>query len=298
MLNMEVPIRLPAPTLRSGGLFVDVAVPIDTVLGARDRIGSGVVHVPWGCEPMFAGNAEICMMSGELVESVEDGIDTGATDLEPKSAAIREYPERVIHPPFKIVDGLECSVLSLPHLSTPTEPSMGDRLRSRMSLQISKMMMAELVSGQVSGGPSLLSEATTLTAASSMAVAAVRIETWLASVLHNGVGVVVLPVGQLAAAETIGWVNPSTLRTASGHFVIADAGFTGDPADPTSAEPGSFEVFGMSVPGQRYSDPKILEVASGSSHVDITDDMVAMINEAYAQIAFEPCSVGSVAVGG
>jgi hypothetical protein len=165
-----------------------------------------------------------------------------------------------------------------------------------MALQISKFMMAELVSGSVSGGPSLASEAESLSAASGVPAAAITVETWLASALHNGVGVVVLPVGLLAAAVDAGWVNPGTMTTVSGHYVIADAGFTGDPANPVDPDPGSFSIFGMGVPGHAYSEPKILDVVSGSSHVDITDDVIRQIAESYAQVAFDPCAVGEVEV--
>lgn len=291
MLNMQVPIQLPAPVLRSGGLFMDVAVEIDTTRDGYNRLGSGVVHVPWGCDPMYLGNAEICTMSGELALSVTDGIDTGASDLEPKSAAIRPYPDQVTHPPFKIVDGLTCGALSLPDQDTP---SIRERLDVRMTLQLSKMMMAELVAGNVSGGPSLTSEATALAAATGIPAAARNIETWLASVLHNGVGVVVLPVGLLTAAIDSGWVNPVTMMTYSGHHVIVDAGFTGDPSDPMSATPGSYSIFGMGVPGHAYSDPKVLDVVSGRHGVDISDNVVRQLNEAYAQIAFDPCAVGEL----
>lgn len=295
MINMEVPIQLPSPVRRSGGLFVDVAVTIDTNFGGADRLGSGVVHVPWGCDPMYLGNAEICMVDGETRESVEDGIDVGATDLVSKDNAIRDYPDQVVHPPFKVVDGLQCGVLSFPHDTTPSM-SISNRMRARMALQISKMMMAELVAGAVSGGPSLQSEATALGAPGSVASAAFRVETWLASALHNGVGVVVLPVGLLPSAIEAGWVNAATLTTASGHRVIVDAGFTGDPSNPISSTPASLSIFGMGLPGHAYSNPKILDVVSGSSHVDITDDTIRQISEAYAQVAFDPCAVGEVEV--
>ena len=290
MLNMQVPIQLPAPTRRTGGLFVDVAVQLDVELSGRNRLGSGVVHVPWGCDPMFPGNAEICMASGELSVSVQDGIDVGASGLVSKDLAIRSYPDQVVHPPFKIVDGLECGSLTGPTADIRT------RLETRMDLQLSKMLMAEMVSGNVSGGVSLVSAGVNLPASSSVAMAAVRVESWLASVLHNGVGVVVLPVGLLAAASSAGWIDVNTLRTRSGHYVIADAGFTGDPANPIDETPASYSVFGMGLPGYAFSDPKLLDVVSGSSNVSISDNMIRIISEAYAQIAFDPCSVGETVV--
>lgn len=293
MINMEIPIQLPAPTRRPSGLFVNIATPIDTTFGGKDRLGSGVVHVPWGCEPVHLGNAELCMMSGEMVVSVEDTIVTDATDLEPKIAAVNPYPDQVIHPPFKVVDGLECSVLSFPHDTSPTS-SITNRIRSRITLQLSKMLMAEMVAGIASGGPSLTSEATTLPSVSGVYGAAFQAETWLASVLHNGVGVVVIPVGMLPLFVESGWVDPSTMKTLSGHMVIADAGFTGDVADPTSLAPSTFSLFAMGVPSYAASSPELLEVASGSSHVDITNDTITAIIESYVQLAFDPCAVGEV----
>lgn len=297
MLNMEVPIQLPAPQRRSRGRLIDVATDISLTADGRERLGAGVVHVPWGCDAPFLGNAELCVVSGEMAISVEDFIITGATDVGSKDEAIRDYPDQVVHPPFKVVDGLRCTALSAPHDTTPTA-SIGNRLRARDGLWFSAMMTAELVSGQASGGPSLDSEATSIGAVADMPEAAVAIESWLAGTLGNGVGAVVLPVGLLSAAVYHGWVDMATLRTVTGHWVIADAGFTGDPTDPTNPQPSAFTIYGMGLPGQAYSNGNLLDVASGRSHVDITDNVVSMILESYAQLAFEPCSVGEVTLSG
>lgn len=294
MLNMEVPVQLPAPVRRSSGLFLDVAVPLNLDSGGRDRLGAGVVHVPWGCETAHVGNAEVCMISGELAVSVDDSIITEATDPESKDAAINDLPDQVVHPPFKVVDGLRCGSMSFPNDISPTE-GISNRLRTRMALTLSKMMMSELTSGLASGGPSLQDSSTDL-GSGSIDVSIRAVESWLASVLHNGVGAVVIPPGLLYLAVDRGWVDPSSMRTVTGHQVISDAGFTGDPADPTSADPASFAIFGMALPGQAYGTPKILEIAGVEGHVDITTNLVEEIIESYAQIAFDPCTVGEATV--
>ena len=226
---------------------------------------------------MYAGPSEACSTTDD-----GDGIDTGATDLEPKDAAIRDYPDAVTHPAFKVVDGLRCSSISLPD-SPAVGLSMLDRMRSRIRLQLSKMATAELVTGAVSGGPAL-ADGTSLGAATSADGAAVKVESWLASALHNGVGVVVIPV----------WVDRSSMMTVTGHKVIADAGFTGDMSNPTDGTPGVFSFFGMGAVGVASTSAVFLGVASGASNVDISTNVVERISEAYVQLVFDPCAVGFV----
>ncbi|WP_373067559.1 hypothetical protein [Gemmatimonas sp.] len=215
--------------------------------------------------------------------------------MEPKDAAIRDYPDSVIHPAFKVVDGLRCSALSLPNAEGDGVATLEDRLQARMRVQLSKMAIAELVSGEVSGGPSLVL-GTALPASASIARAAINVESWLASVLHNGLGVVVIPIGLIPAAVEAGWVNLSTMTTATGHSVIADAGFTGDPSNPTDGTPSAFTVFGLAMPAYASANPVFLEVASGTSHVNITNNDVSQIVETYMQVAFDPCTVGKTLV--
>lgn len=289
MNSMEIPVQLPFPQLRSGGLFFDVATPLDLTYAGRDRTGVGVVHVPFGCDPMFFGPSEACSTSDV------DGIDTGATDLEPKDAAIRDYPDQVIHPAFKVVDGLQCSSISLPNSEQSGDATLSDRLSARYRLQISKMATAELVSGAASGGPSLSSEATDL-GTGTMADAAFALETWLASSLHNGVGVILIPVGSLAEVKGVNWIDPNAMSTVTGHGVIADAGYTGEPADPTVFDPATRVLYALGVPAYSVTDQNVLALASGMSMVDITDNMVRAISESYMQLAFDPCTVASFTV--
>jgi hypothetical protein len=295
MTNMEVTIQLPAPVRRSSGLFVNVADTLDLTRDGTNRLGLGVNHIPWGCNEVFVGPSELCLPTSppSPVDPADQVlIGTGYDD---KQVVITDYPDVVTHPAFKVLDGLECSSISLPHDTTPVA-AIGNRLRWRIQLQMSKMLMAEWASGRASGGPSLASEDEVLSASASMAMAAVRIENFLAGALHNAVGVVVLPVGLLTHAVASGWVNKDTLRTNSGHYVIADAGFTGDPTNPTDSTPGSYIVYGTGVPSYTSNSTALLEVASGASHVDITDNVISEIMEAYAQIAFDPCAVGSTVV--
>ena len=42
MQNMEIPVSLPAPSLRSGGLLFDVAIGLDLEYQGHDRTGVGV----------------------------------------------------------------------------------------------------------------------------------------------------------------------------------------------------------------------------------------------------------------
>lgn len=299
MQGAEVIISLPIEPDRPRGLFTSVAEPLPSVeKDGVDRLGLGVVHVPFPCTDSVAGPLD-CDSNGAVFIPG----DTGDND---KSAAIRYYPSYeefnggtdpdsfpwVTHNAFKIVDGLSCSNISLPTENTLTR-SVPNTLRALIRRSLSGMFTAELVTGEAAGNHSLMDVAEDYGAASDMQEAAFAIENHLASVLHGARGTVLLPLGMLTVAVDSGWVmvTPTSLETVSGHKVIADSGFLGDPDDPKDVTPATQRIFAM---GSIFYASRAFRELEGA--LDLSTNRLNQLIETFAQLAYNPCTVGSVSL--
>lgn len=305
---LETTIQLAPPTPRSRGLFVDAALDIslsDTTYQGKDRLGLGVQHTPWGTAPLRVGNLN-CQADLLLVEpqtgaafsdpdnfTVNDTNVEGASGNYGKGAALNNFDAVAVHPSFKLVDGLQCSVISFPDLNSDSFTSMSGRLQRRMRTYSSAAITYELVTGWASGGPSLTSEAVTLTASTSMAKAAEEIEEHLAGVLYGNTGLVFIPPRLLAAAVAADWVvvEGGQLWTVTGHRVVADAGHTGVEG-PSAPGANQHWIFATGDVAYRVSDTKLLGDYSHETF-NRSSDLRERIAEAYAQLAFDPATVGA-----
>jgi hypothetical protein len=297
----ETTIQLPPPAPRARGLLVDVAVQLaegDTSYQGHDRLGQGVQHTPWGCEPLRTGNLDcsadyLINGSGPALDA-EGDLDPAAID-EDKTSAILSFDSVVTHPAFKVVDGLKCSTLSFPDANSESFTGMTGRVLRRMRTLMSAALMGELVSGWASSGPSLSSEAEVLTASTGISKAAERIEAHLAASLQGNAGVVYIPPSLLHLAVNIDWVRVEggALHTVTGHKVVADAGHDGKrgPTDPAN---NVFWLFASADVCYRVSDTNLL--GDGSETLDLYVNVRERLAEAYAQLAFDPCAVAATAV--
>jgi len=306
--SLETTIQLAPPTPRSRGLFVDAALnltPTDTSYQGRDRLGLGVQHTPWGTAPLRVGNlncqADLLLVDPQLgaafsdpdAFTVNDTNVEGATGDYGKGAALNSFDAVSTHPSFKLVDGLTCSVISFPDANSESFTSMSGRLQRRMRIYSSAAITYELVTGWASNGPSLTSEATTLTAAANVAKAAEEIEEHLAGVLYGNTGLVFIPPRLLAAAVAADWVivEGGQLWTVTGHRVVSDAGHSG--VEGPSA-PGANEhwIFASGDIAYRVSDTMLLGDYSHETF-NRASDLRERIAEAYCQLAFDPATVGA-----
>jgi hypothetical protein len=297
----EVTIQLAPPAPRSRGLLVDVAMPLSTdqtSANGRDRLGQGVQHQPWGCAPLRTGNLDctadyLINGDGPAVDGQGDVIDNNVDEF--KDTALRNFDDVVIHPAFKVVDGLTCSTLWQPDLSSGSFTGITPRLMRRMRTLMSAALTGELVTGYASAGPSFLSDAQTLTDAANISEAAYRIEAHLADTLQGNAGTVFIPPALLHAAVEAGWVSISgnTILTATGHKVVADAGHVATQG-PDSGGGGGLWIFAAGDIFYRVSDTMLL--GEGSETLDISTNMRERLAEAYAQLAFDPCPLAGVAV--
>lgn len=297
----ESVIQLPAPEPRTRGRLIDVALPIteaETAVNGRDRIGQGVTHVPWGNTPLLTGNTDCT--ADYLINNTGPGADVnGATiignvEANDKTAAILDYEDIVVHPSFKIVDGLKCSNLSFPD-DTQLNASLTQRLLQRIKTMTSAALANELMTGWAATGPSLTSTATTLTASSNMEVAGRRIEAHLATQLQGGRGMVHMAPGLVHIGIEVGWIRiiDNQLETATGHQVVCDAGYTGL-VGPTAPGANQFWVFASGDISYRVSDTML--VGDGSETLVLRSNLRQRIAEALAQLAFDPTVVGATLV--
>lgn len=297
----EVTIQLPPPEPRSRGLLVDVAQTISADLltvNGTDRTGQGVQHQPWGCAPLRTGNTDctadyLINGDGPALDGNGDPITANIDDF--KTTALLGFDAVVIHPAFKVVDGLTCSTLSQPDLSTSSFTGITPRLLRRMRMLVSASLTAELITGYASMGPSLMSEGEILPDAATVSAAAYAIEAHLALHLQGNRGTVFIPPALLHAAVDAGWVHieGNRLVTATGHQVVADAGHVAT-LGPDSGGGGGLWIFAAGDIMYRVSDTKLL--GEGSETLDISTNIRERLAESYAQLAFDPCPVASIAV--
>jgi hypothetical protein len=315
--GLEVTIQLPPPAQRPWGLLVDVAhripaesltypgvnAPASATTGnarrGQSRLGLGVQHVPWGCAPLRRGNLDcsadyLINQSGPAVDEEGDLITANIDDT--KASALIGYDEVTVHPAFKVVDGLQCSTLSFPD-DTSRNASMVNRLQNRMRRMISHDLANELVTGFASGGPSLSSEAQELFPLfGGIHGAIATIEGHLGFALPASQGCVLVPPAILPALVDAGWVIVvgASLMTVTGHMVIADSGFYGG-TGPGGVDSGLGEywVYATSTIGWAVSDTRLLGDTTHDT-LDVASNIRERLAEAYAQVAFEPCSVAAV----
>lgn len=302
-----VTIQFPPPAPRPRGLLVDTAVeiPADALsVGGTSRLGRGVQHVPWGQAPLRSGNAD-CNVDVILVQPptgdaysdpdngvIDDANVEGSGGDYSKIDALQNYDATVEHPAFKLVDGLTCSALSQP-FDNQYGDGLDQRVVERMDTFMSAALTRELITGYASVGPDF-SDATPLSATTTVTDVATAVEAHLATTLQGGTGMVFLPPQLLHLACRADWVmvGPDGIQTKSGHKVVVDAGHTG--ADgPAAPGAGELWVFASGTVGYRVSDTHLLGDFR-SQTTNIGTNIIERLAEAYAQLAFDPDTVAAV----
>jgi len=269
----------------------------DFTVDGTNRLGQGVEHNPWGCAPLKAGgldcSADFLLNDDGPAYDSSGNVISGNVD-EGKGTALLDYDAVETHPAFKVVDGLQCGVISFPDDNT-YGAAMTNRLRNRMRTQMSAMLMFELVSGWASNGPSL-SQGTALGTVLSIDDAATVMEEHLAIEMHGNTGYVYIPPQLLHRAVNIDWVQivNGRLETVTGHVVVSDAGHLGD-AGPTAPSAGQFWMFTSGQVGYGLTDTMLLGEVSSDTW-DSSTNVRQRLAEAYAQLVFDPCPTAAILV--
>jgi hypothetical protein len=296
--GLEKVIQTQGPVARPYGLLLDVANQLSVAQmsdNGVNRVGAGVTYVPWGCEPLRRGN--VSCDSDWLLQQIEDEESGEVSEDEVDGKPALSYPEVEVQRPFKIVDSLMCNALSM----LPEE--MDDRVRVRMRELMSAMFAEELVAGTASGGLSLANRAFVVSPEFStfpdLVGVASALERFLADSLHGATGVIHMPVELVAAAKYANWVyhDGSSLKTCTGHDVVADAGYTGKvvPDGENPAGAGEFYIYATGPIWYHLTDTMLLG-DNPNETFDIEFNVRRRIAEAVGLVAFDPCSVGAVKV--
>lgn len=289
--NMEKLVQAPPPRRRPWGLLVDVADRItdeELTQGRANRVGAGVTWTPWGCDALRRGNVDCDTdwLAGTDAPEYTDGeIDLETVD-DTKDGAVRSYADTAVQAPFKLVDGLACSALSMDSVE------LTNRIQTRMSVFTSSILARELMDGWASNGISLSSEATTLTQPyGGIDGVFAALEEHLADTLHGARGLVHIPPPVLHVAKEHGYVAymDGALYTSTGHLVVSDAGTDGT-IGPSSAGATEYWLYASGPVGYYLSDPFVL----GGSDFEVAKNTLERFVEAMGLVVFDPCSVGAV----
>lgn len=260
---------------RPHALLLDVAERIpDSKLSATGTARwplAGVTWVTWGCS-----NIDTDVVGCEVtnIKSLED------------FAAIETQKA------FLLVDGVRCSTLS----SVPD--TMDRRLEKRLDVYASAAFAVELMRGTNGGPNSFKTNETTIISntARTLRLAFADMETWLADKLHGARGIIHLTPAAMILAAADGLVRfvEGQWQTATGHLVVADAGYDGSAPNGVAAVAADVDFLYASGPIY-YAVTAIAPVGRRNHEsTDMTRNVHQFFSERYGLLAFDPCAVGAV----
>lgn len=293
--GFEKDIDLAPPSRRTRGLLLDAARPIpasELSVGAANRLPAGVTWLPWGSP-----------------DSTTEGV-YGVLDADPDpgdevllatyNKLPRELPAVQFQHAFLLWDSLQCTTLA------SSLEWLNDRIDVDFELMESAAFAAELESG-ANGTLGLKGDSTHVPArpqantAVSIRLGIYSLEQHLASVLSDGVGMFHVTPGLLVllAADYIVEWDGSVFRTATGHIVVGDAGFTGGviPQGGTGAAAGTNWIYASGPVWTAIADGSTQELReTGEGQVALRTNKNRPLKEEHGLFVFDPGFVGAVKV--
>lgn len=215
LTGYEIDINLPAPGGMARGLLLDAAnqIPADALIrNGTSRMPLGVTWVPWGTDMLDIDPSDCVVVYNH-------------TAAEP---VLREPPAILEQPAFLMWDALRCSTLSV------DDSWLRERVVRNLQVYASAAVAGEFATGTASGGLAVSGNATYTpniinATAQSIRISMYQLERHLANVLHGAAGMIhVSPglLGLLVADDLATW-DGRVFRTATGHVVVGDPGWTG-----------------------------------------------------------------------
>lgn len=275
MAQAPIDIDINSVVRRPNTLLLDVARPIpesEMSSGGTSRWAlAGLTWVTWGCTNIDT-----------------DVVGCSITNIK----TLEEFAAIETQKPFLLVDGVKCSALS----SVPA--TMDRRLETRLDVFASAAFGVELMRGTNGGPNSFKTNETTVIAntARTLRLSFADMETFLAQKLHGARGIIHLtPAAMvLAAADWLVQYIDGVWQTATGHLVVADAGYTGAAPDGVAAP--ATDVAFLYASGPIYYAMTTVKPVGRRDHesTDMTRNVHQFFSERYGLVAFDPCAVGAV----
>lgn len=200
------------------------------------------------------------------------------------------FEDQIEQTPFLLLASIACSTLG-------SDPEYMDRvITDRLTTYASAAFATELMTG-TNGGPLSFASATKLNSGSArtLRLAFADLETWLALQLHGARGVIHLtPAAMaLAAADRLVHFIDNRWVTATGHLVVADAGYTG-PA-PTGGAVSADQDWLYASGNIYYEITPVKPVGERNfQSTNISRNIHEFFSERYGLVLFDPCAVGAV----
>lgn len=238
---------------------------------------NGVKFIPFGCERIVGKTFDPCVVR----DSTND---------------MMEFPDEVQFYPFLAEVGVRCSTLGLP-VETLEEYAIAHTEIGRSSILGAQVER----SAYQTANASLASEAQDLTNADTSLMGALHaIEVGLADILDGGMGMIHMPAGLLAILQADGGLHfddDHRPYTATGHLIVADAGYLGASPATQDVVAGEIWMYGSGPVFAKYDDVYRFKTDDGDhlSNALLTNKNEIKV-ETYGIALFEPCSVVAAVV--
>ena len=285
-----VEVRAPRLRRRPRGLLLDITEPIDESAvrpsdeGSRsfnvgDRIAGGINFVGEGCSTLDTYENQWC----EEVTIPADASSCEGHEFSSFVIVDRENAPAYFH-----------------------EPWIEERIRRRFGVQTSAQVARELLTGAMTGNPSLVGNATEVVGALTPVDEALFVVNELAAALdgaevtiHTSPGLFELLIANYDIdQDELGTEDDPTsrpFRTATGHVIVGDAGHDGSQAPDGETTDGGGSWLYATLPVMTWlSDPE--PVGQFSARFDHERDALDSIFIRHAIAGFDPCWVAAVQV--
>lgn len=267
-MNIEVPAPAQLPRPWATALTTYAALGYGADDKGVQRWLNGVKFMPFGCDKIVGQTFDPCVAR---TTDYNDGIGTA-----------------VSFDPFLAEVAVECSTLV----------SDGPELEAYLLLH-SEVSRSSILGAQVehsaftTTNPSLASEAQTITNPDqSLMGAIIAVEDALADLLDGGLGMIHMTAGLFVAFSAGGgvrWDVDNRPHTATGHLIVADAGYLGVSPATNAVAAGQKWIYGSGPVFAHYS--ATFNHATAPQTVKLSRNIRSVQVEQYGIAIFEPCSV-------
>lgn len=278
--GFEKDIDLPGPRPRTRGTLLSVAREIpraELVASGFNRLPAGVTWLPWG--PVVLTNVEA---------------DCNVV----YSKVVRDLPATIAVPAFLVYDALHCSTIAGMY------DELWNRVNHNFEVGLSAAIARQLELGTFGGlslqgaqdynGVSTADYVPVVVPGTTLRLAVNGLENYLASKLLDSVGTIHLTPGLLAlGAADLLWMwdeGAGAYRTATGTYVVGDAGFTGT-STPNGGAAGSTASPWVYATGDVWYAVMAQEKADendGNGYKLVNRNTDRPLAEVYAVVCFDP----------